>query len=185
MQDAPLVRMMHGPGDLGDEPGAFVLGHPLCAQFQPLQPRGKTAARDILHREVRPAFVFADFMDRHDVRMFEAGDRLGFGAEAFHLRFARQPGLEHHLQRDDAVEAGLARAINHPHAAACDFIQQFVIVEEAERAARCRCLVRIGPEQRSPQAPGAQSFRSAGWLGAFADGTCKLRRHRFRVGTFH
>ncbi len=42
-------------------------------------------ALDQLHAEEMLAFVFADLVDRHDVRMIEVGGGLGFLTKTLHL----------------------------------------------------------------------------------------------------
>ena len=76
VQDAPLVRMVDGPGDRGHRlRGSLGSG----GGFR--QPLGEAAALDQLHREVAEALVLADLVDRHDVRVVEVGDRLGLEAK--------------------------------------------------------------------------------------------------------
>ena len=61
--------------------------------------------------------------------------RLAAAADSVRKRWtksfaASRPGQEH-LHRDDPVQAHLPRAIDDAHAAARDFLQQFVIAEMA------------------------------------------------------
>ncbi len=46
---------------------------------------GPGSRLDEFERQVRPAFVLADLVDLHDVRMLEPGDRLGLAAESVEL----------------------------------------------------------------------------------------------------
>jgi hypothetical protein len=74
--------------------------------------------------------------------VFQLGGGLGFGAEAFHLGLIGETSGQHHLERDDAVEADLPRAPHDSHAAVGDFFQQFEIAESEGRS-----LVRTIPSR--------------------------------------
>ena len=50
------------------------------------------------------AVVFADLVDRHDVGVIEIRRRLGFLAEALHVRLRGQLAFEDHLEGNDALE---------------------------------------------------------------------------------
>ena len=77
------------------------------------------------------AFVLADFVDRDDVWMLQAGHRLRLGLKTLHELVARKLPEQQHLHRDDAVQAHLPCPINDAHPAARDFLQQFVIAKLA------------------------------------------------------
>ena len=85
----------------------------------------------ILHREVMLPRFLADFVNRNDVRMLEAGGCLRFHAEALDERLAGQFAEEQQLDRDDPVQAFLPRLIDDPHPAPRDFFEQFVVAENA------------------------------------------------------
>jgi hypothetical protein len=72
VQDTALVGMMHRASHHRHQPcrlaRAAALGGP---------PSGQASAGQEFHAEEGPAVVFADFLDRHDVRMVEVGNRLG------------------------------------------------------------------------------------------------------------
>ena len=52
-----------------------------------------------------------DAVDLRDVRMIERGEHLGFASEPCQpLRIARE-GVGEDLQRDDAIELGIARTV--------------------------------------------------------------------------
>ena len=77
--------------------------------------------------------MFADFVDRHDVRMVEIGRRLCFRLEALHVaRRCELPGQDH-LDRDDSIQADLAGAVYHAHSAASEHLDQFVVAEIAKQ----------------------------------------------------
>jgi hypothetical protein len=83
----------------------------------------------VIHGEIVLALVLADFVDADDIRMTQAGSRLGFGPKALQLGFTRQLPGQNHLHRDDSVQAYLPRFENHAHAAARNFFQEFVVAE--------------------------------------------------------
>jgi hypothetical protein len=59
------------------------------------------------HAEIVLALVFANFVDRHDVRMGEAGRRFGFGFEPLDRVRSRQGTGADQLERDRPVETHL------------------------------------------------------------------------------
>ena len=70
--------------------------------------------------------MFADRMDLHDVGVLQPCHRLGLRVEALsELRPNRLRALDE-LEGDEAVEALLPCPVHHPHAAATDFLQDFV-----------------------------------------------------------
>ena len=96
------------------------------------------AALDVFHREVVLAVVFPDLVDADDIRMTQAGGRFRLGAEASHLLRRGQRGLKHPLHRHDAIEAGLACGEDDAHAAARDFLDQFVVAKILDGIPRAR-----------------------------------------------
>ena len=103
------------------------------AQRQPgricAQQLGQAAPFDQLHAEVMLTLVFADFVDRHDVRMIEVGRRLGLLAEPAHVVGRSELAAQDHLQRHRAFQALLASFVDHAHAAAGNLAEQFVVAE--------------------------------------------------------
>ena len=74
-------------------------------------------ALEILHDQVGRALVFADVVQRADVRMIERGDCARFAVEALaELWIARELRAEN-LDRDGSVEPRIARPINFAHPA--------------------------------------------------------------------
>src|SRR5882724_7183580 len=130
VQNAALVSVVNGFGD------GF---HPARRSAEFRNPKseirnelGQVFPFHKIHREVVLAIVLADFVNGHYVRMLKLGRRLGLGAEPLHVRSAGQLPGQNHLHRDGAVETDLSRAIDHAHAAAGDFFQEFVIAEIAD-----------------------------------------------------
>ncbi len=121
-----LVRVVNGRGNLRDElRGARRRQRPFAHRFREVLPL------DVIHREVVLALALAGFVDGDDVGVMQAGRRFRLGPEPQdHLRAAHAARLDH-LHRHDPVEAELAGAIDHPHAAFGDLLQQFVVAERA------------------------------------------------------
>ena len=71
----------------------------------------------------------ANLVDGHDVGVIQFGRRLGFGLKALHLRAAGQLAGQNHFERHGPIQAHLARAEYHPHAAARDLPLQFIVSE--------------------------------------------------------
>src|SRR6266511_5471678 len=90
----------------------------------------KASARRVFHAEKRQAlFTFADLVNRKNVWVIEAGDRLGFAPKA-HQRLMRVHLVSKDaLHGDDPARVLLTRAINHSHTATSDFLQDFVMTE--------------------------------------------------------
>src|SRR6266480_2250046 len=100
----------------------------LCAKRG--QRRAQAPTHRVFHAEIRQALLtFADLVNRKNVRVIEAGDRFGFAAKA-HQRLMRIHLMSKYaLYCDDPAGVLLARAINHSHAAAPDFLQDFVMTK--------------------------------------------------------
>jgi hypothetical protein len=125
VDDTALVGGVDGSRQGFDEAGGLD-----GRQRLPRQALGQTAPLDVFQDEVRPALVFADFKDLHDIGMLEAGGGLRLGAETIEgVRAAAGVGGDH-LEGDHAIEGGLAGPIHHPHAAAADLPQQLEVAED-------------------------------------------------------
>ena len=77
VQDSAEVGIMNGTGDVPDQPGdgSRVVPEPGHVALE-------VSARDQLEAQERAAAVLAHLVDRHDLRMIEAGDRLGLDTES-------------------------------------------------------------------------------------------------------
>ena len=152
MQDALLMRVVdrlsHRLDDLCPPLKLGTRNFELGTRFG--TPFCQTSPFHIIHREVLLAFVFANFVNRHDVGMLQSGRRLGFGAEALHVCGAGQLAGKDHFDGNGAVEADLPGFINHAHAAAGDLLQQFVIAEIAKRRI-ADCGLSTLRSRRSPR----------------------------------
>ena len=87
-------------------------------------------ARDIVHREVVLALMFADFMDGNDIGVLKVCDCLRFGVEAFKFGRAGENPSPYHFQRHRPVETSLARLVHHSHAAAAEHVLEFVSIPQ-------------------------------------------------------
>ena len=124
MQDAVLVGVMDRLGD-GPEIGRHAAGGQGLVAHQV----GEVSPAHIIHRKIRLAVLFADFVDGDDVWMAQPRSGAGFGAEALHELWVGEPAEEQHLNRDNAFETHLPRPIHDPHAALGDFLEEFVVAK--------------------------------------------------------
>src|SRR5712691_3723809 len=73
--------------------------------------------------------VLADLVDGHDVRVIQAGGRLGFPLEPSYFVGAGEAARVDHFKRDSPLEADLPGAIDLAHSARTDYLAQFVIAK--------------------------------------------------------
>ena len=130
MQDAALVSVVDGPPHLDHQ-----RRQGRAAQRRPI---GEAAAVDQLHAEIRLLVVLADIVNGDNVGMVEQGGRLGFQTEAGHVFGQGQTAGADHLEGDDSVERAMPGFVNHPHAAAGDLFDHFVLADFAARSQRGR-----------------------------------------------
>ncbi len=93
----PRVSVGHGPCQ-----GGHQLGGGARRPGGAVQPVGQAAALDQLQGEVRQAVALADLVNLHDIRVLQARDGLGLGAEARQLVRPRVAAGEDHLERPPA-----------------------------------------------------------------------------------
>jgi len=131
VEDAAGVRVRHGFGRLGDEPGggAGVVGVAVDQGHE-------AAAGDEPHGEVVLAVVRADLVDRDHAGVVEQGYGLGLVLEASPLVVAGEHAGLDHLQRHRSVERDLAGLVDDAHAAAAQLALDLVVAEVAQRRAR-------------------------------------------------
>ncbi|OAI41122.1 hypothetical protein AYO40_03835 [Planctomycetaceae bacterium SCGC AG-212-D15] len=130
VKDAALVGVVHGAGQIFDQPGG-VLSRLRCAG----NPPGEAAAVDVLQREIGPVLLLAHFMDLDDVGMLQSGDGLGFRAKPNQFLARRVLRAENHFQRDHALQIEMKRLVDHAHAAAAQDAQD--LIADDARQARC------------------------------------------------
>ena len=132
VDDAAVVRGLDGAGGLGGEARGLARGQdPLLAQD-----RGEVLALDELHDDVRARRVVAEVEHGDDVRVVERRGGLCLVAEA-----GEEVGVlavlgPQELDRDVALELGVAGAVDRGHAALPEQLDQ--PVPSAEDASRCR-----------------------------------------------
>src|SRR2546430_3766224 len=102
MDDAALMSEIDRLSQSGDERGGFPKREQVAAQGP-----GEADPFNQLHGEKRPALVFADLVNLHDVRVLKLGDGFSLGAEAGQGRGISRRVLEH-LEADHALETELA-----------------------------------------------------------------------------
>ena len=94
--------------------------------------RREISAVDQLHAEVMMAFVLADLVDRHDVRMIQVRRGLRFHPEPLEILGRRESAGPDHLQRQDAVQADLPGLVDDPHTALGEDLEQLVVAEVSD-----------------------------------------------------
>ena len=113
MHDAAAVRGVDGIEDLPREHQGVI----------ELDRARERLPVDVLHDQV----VRPDVIERTDMRMVQAGDRVRLALEAF------AEGRQHFLDGDDAVEPGVASLVDLAHAAGADRHDDFVGTEPGAR----------------------------------------------------
>ena len=104
------------------------------------EPVGQRFAVNQIHREIMLAGLHAEIVNRDDVRMLESRGGLRFLHEPLELFHRSHRAALQHLQRDDAIQAGLPGPVHHRGRAARNLVDDFIPAEL--RAGR------IGPEDR-------------------------------------
>ena len=135
MQDAALVRMVHGPSDCDHQARDTFLAHSEvvtrwrrlsvwsgghCVLVEPLL---EAATFDQPHAEVVLAVVFADLVDRHDVGVVQVRGRFGLCLESLDERCRRQHSTDDGLQGHHPVQTDLTRFVHDAHAPAGDLAE--------------------------------------------------------------
>ena len=120
MQHAALMGVMDGPGQGLDHLRRRPWRARECRRLL-----GQAARIGKLHHQKRPAVMFADLVDLHDVGMMQPGDGLAFERKrARACAESSDLGLQH-LDGDDAIELFLPGLVNHAHAAASQPVREF------------------------------------------------------------
>jgi hypothetical protein len=87
----------------------------------------EVAALDQLHREVEHrALELAEVVDRHGVRVLHAGREPGLATKERHAPLVERRAGEQHLDRRDAPEVQVTRAVDHAHAALAEGLDALV-----------------------------------------------------------
>ena len=77
-------------------------------------------------------------MNLHNIRMVKRRNSLGFADKALARAAAGCQGRGHDLDGDHPLELGIAGLEHHPHAAAADHFEHFVMIQAAQGARFCR-----------------------------------------------
>ncbi len=128
MNDAPLMRVMNGSGNLLHQFDRLTRWQRASGQSF-----AKTSPRHEAHRVVATARVLANFVNWHNPRVIEIRRGLGFGAKPLDFLRRGQLPRQNHLQRDAAIQADLPRLVDSSHPASADLFQQFVISQRSQR----------------------------------------------------
>jgi hypothetical protein len=81
---------------------------------------GQRLALDELHDQKVHTVLVPNVIELADVRVREAGDRLGLPIEALAMFWSFREMRHQHLDRNRSVEARVARPVDLPHAAGTD-----------------------------------------------------------------
>jgi hypothetical protein len=137
MDDAALVGIVHCSGQQFDETrgGTRRLGLAVDPLFQ-------AASLDEFEGKIGAAFVLADIVDLHDVGVLQARCGLSFREKSFAIVGSRvRPGQDH-FEGDQPFETDLHRLVDDTHAAAAQFIEDFI----AGQHERIRCTACSIPQ---------------------------------------
>jgi hypothetical protein len=124
VQDTPLVGVVDGPGDSGDQgrrrrlplPGVRASGR--AGDGQVGHPGGEASALHQPHGKEVPTLMLADLVDGHDVRVVEGRGGLGLLFEPPDRRRRGKLTGPDHLEGDDPVQAQLPGLVTTPMAPA-------------------------------------------------------------------
>ena len=116
MDDTATVGVGKRPGEFcEDADGVARLETPLS-----LNPKRERFAFNVPHHEVHEAFFLAEGQERHDVGVRKLGRSARLAPETFaHFGGLRAVGREN-LDRNEAIEGGLACEVDGAHAAASE-----------------------------------------------------------------
>ncbi len=131
MHQLMFVGMLQAQGRLADD---------LARRTSPQRPARRPAhadellqvdAVDELHDQELDAARLAGVKGPHDVRMIQSSDRLHLAAETAQRLGIIKVTVRQDLQGDRLVEIDLAGLVDDAHAAATEFLQQFVVAQPA------------------------------------------------------
>ncbi len=130
MDHAEAVTVLQCLGDPDSDLDGVDDGH---RPFQKQHPERRS--QDERHHEKYRIAVLREVVKWNDGRMVHASDDSGFAPEAF-FGLGAQHCRRKQFDRDVALENGVPRKVNDPHAAPPDFANDFVAVGE-KRADHC------------------------------------------------
>ena len=94
------------------------------------KPLAERLPANVRHHEVRQPFGLSDAMDRHDVRMRQAGGGPGLAHESIADICPLDERSRQHLDGDETVELNFAGEIDYAHAASADFAFDRILTGE-------------------------------------------------------
>jgi hypothetical protein len=123
LEDAALVRMMHGAHQGGDQSGDVALAGARVWRVEApravLDLAGEAAPFKRLHAEEAPPFILCDLEDLHDVFVAESGRGLRLDAEPLEVRCRSQRAGADVVLRPEASGRPHGRARGNMATAAC------------------------------------------------------------------
>jgi hypothetical protein len=143
MDDTLSVSLAHGPGERCRQRG----GRPRRLRLV-VDALVESSSRNVFERQIGLPFEFANLMDSHDIRMMQPCDRLRLGTKSIELSSARASAREHHLERDQTLQAEMKRLVNHAHTASSDLFENFVLRRSNDEA---RPRKRSGRQRRNAE----------------------------------
>ncbi len=129
VDDAAAVRAVEGFCDLDAVPDRFVE-----RQVAASEPLGQALALEILHHQVLGAVLVADVVQRADVRVAQARDRLRLALEPRPDRLVGGEAIRQHLDRDEPVEPRVEGTVDLAHSAGAHQLLDLV------RSEPCSCF---------------------------------------------
>ncbi len=121
MHDTGIVSVLHGAGELLDQPGR-VAGRLRCAGEELLE----AATLDQLQRQIRQPLMLADIVNADDSRVRQPSHRGRLDAEPPQRVAAGMGPGQDHLQGDHPSQPQMPGLVDDPHAAAADLAQHLV-----------------------------------------------------------
>src|SRR5262249_14825012 len=85
---------------------------------------GQRSAADELTDQIGQAVLLTGFVDGHDSRMPQPSYTARLAQEALQLLLVLQPGAPGHLDRDNAVQVGVAGLVDGTERASADLFQE-------------------------------------------------------------
>ncbi len=160
-QDHDLARLQVAVDDVlavGVLERAAELGHRREAVLEGQAPVGRDAAQvpalEQLHDGVKQVTFFADVVDRDDVRVTQAGRRLGLREEPGLELFGDLAVRRDHLDGDEPVQAGVLGLVDRPHVAAADAVDDVVLADLLFSHSSSPCRHDHGDGARTPGSVG-------------------------------
>ncbi len=120
----------------------------------PFQQLCEIYAIHVLHHEVVNVQLLAEIVDRHDVRMIQAGQDLRLTLEARGETRLNTDLFGQHFHCDEAIEPFLVCLVNGAHASASDHIKPLELGQQLAEL-RQRILIVIRRGQLGSSGPGA------------------------------